>query len=149
MLWGKSPPSMALVQPRFTPHHPSLVKHVGFFSICLCSDFSCKNPFLARTVDMHTLRFSLCFGVLAFFAAKVTFIFFPSTLHHFQQEMASASEVILPGTKSSCSTGTCPPSCSYACCLISSTLLAWFMPTDVFPNMIQNSPGQGHFLYRH
>lgn len=123
------------MQPKFTAHHPSLVKRVDLGSISLCSDFSPINFFLARTADTRTLRFSPCFGALAFSAAKVTpiFFFFPSTLHHFQQGMASASEVTLPGTKSSCSGGTCPtrPSCHYACCLISSTLLARFMPTDV------------------
>lgn len=47
--------------------------------------------------------------------------------------MVSVLEVTLPGTNSSCSGATCLTrlSCDYACCLISSTLLARFMPTDV------------------
>lgn len=74
---GKIPPAAALVQPKFTPHHPLLVKRVDFVYISLCSDLSLMNSFLARTADTRTLRFWPCFGAPAFSAAKVTQGFFP------------------------------------------------------------------------
>lgn len=143
-LWGESLLSMALVQPKFTCHHSLMVKHIDFVSICLCSDFSPINSVLARTADTRTLRFSLCFGVLASSAAKVTlfFGFFspqPGTLIskgwrvlwklHFQ-----GPALLQQGNLSH------PP-------VLELTLMAWLMPTNGFPDVIQGSLGQGYFPY--